>query len=617
MGSTCAVSISEKLQVLQASGKPPEAETPQQTLQLRQLHEACRRGDAVAARRSLEQGAPATGRDETGWAPLHYSREVVVIDPASLAESADVAGEVAGLVATKLDVSPFTVRLVAADGVVWEPTAPVHGPLDLQLVHLPLVSDYSEDLKKATLDGNHLAVLEILSGRTVPVPWDEELSVKRLKALAEQADGSVLRWGDSLKDAGLQVLYATVSYPRLLSARHFPGFLLMCPDGTAQGVGASYCFGEFAAVRDQIHHVEDVCFTTGACAVLRSDGITWGGRDVGGCGPADLASVTQICSTFGAVAALRADGSVVAWGNPDDGGDCSQVRAQLQGVDRLYSSGQSFAAVRQDGSVVTWGDCSGCGSGDSSDVQDQLKDPIAMTGNCGAFAALLGDGSIVCWGDPASGGDCSQVRPLLATVTALYSNDLAFAAVRADGRVVTWGGPKSGGASGIVQARLRNVRDVKASDEAFAALLEDGTVVTWGYRKDGGDCRPVQDQLQGIRELCASSNAFAALRQDGCVVTWGKMQMPIIADVQSLWGALGRFAVVLSDGRVVVGCQTSASQFEYARDAPIAVLMWVACENRGLVDTVLNVLAFVLASFLGHVPVAALIVVNVSIEMRA
>ena len=37
----------------------------------------------------------------------------------------------------------------------------------------------------------------------------------------------------------------------------------------------------------------------------------------------------------------------------------------------------------------------------------------------------------------------------------------------------------------------------------------------------------------------------------------------------------------------------------------------------GLVDTVLNVLAFVLASFLGHVPVAALIVVNVSIEMRA
>ena len=27
--------------------------------------------------------------------------------------------------------------------------------------------------------------------------------------------------------------------------------------------------------------------------------------------------------------------------------------------------------------------------------------------------------------------------------------------------------------------------------------------------------------------------------------------MPIIADVQSLWGALGRFAVVLSDGRVL------------------------------------------------------------------
>mmetsp|Transcript_11465 Transcript_11465/g.27507 ORF Transcript_11465/g.27507 Transcript_11465/m.27507 type:complete len:161 (+) Transcript_11465:61-543(+) len=73
MGSTCAVSISEQLQVLQASGKPPESEPQVPTVQLRQLQEASRRGDVAAARRSLEQGAPPNGRDETGWGPLHYS----------------------------------------------------------------------------------------------------------------------------------------------------------------------------------------------------------------------------------------------------------------------------------------------------------------------------------------------------------------------------------------------------------------------------------------------------------------------------------------------------------------------------------------------------------------
>eukprot|EP00439_Symbiodinium_sp_Y106_P028552 s6036_g3.t1 len=61
MGSTCAVSISEKLQVLQASGKPPETEPPAQTLQLRQLHEACRRGDLADARRSLAEASDCTG----------------------------------------------------------------------------------------------------------------------------------------------------------------------------------------------------------------------------------------------------------------------------------------------------------------------------------------------------------------------------------------------------------------------------------------------------------------------------------------------------------------------------------------------------------------------------
>lgn len=40
--------------------------------------------------------------------------------------------------------------------------------------------------------------------------------------------------------------------------------------------------------------------------------------------------VCDIQSTMGAFAALREDGSVVCWGDPEDGGDCSPVRDELR-----------------------------------------------------------------------------------------------------------------------------------------------------------------------------------------------------------------------------------------------------------------------------------------------
>ena len=60
-------------------------------------------------------------------------------------------------------------------------------------------------------------------------------------------------------------------------------------------------------------------------------------------------------SIRGAFAAILGDGSVVAWGDPEDGGDNSAVREKLKDVQHIQASSRAFAAVLGDGSVITWG----------------------------------------------------------------------------------------------------------------------------------------------------------------------------------------------------------------------------------------------------------------------
>ena len=103
-----------------------------------------------------------------------------------------------------------------------------------------------------------------------------------------------------------------------------------------------------------------------------------------------LKGVQQVQATScGAFAAILADGSVVAWGDPDYGGDSFEVQYQLKGkgVQQLQSTRFAFAAILADGSVVTWG--SPDRGGDSSEVQDQLKDVQQLQSTMFAFAAIL------------------------------------------------------------------------------------------------------------------------------------------------------------------------------------------------------------------------------------
>lgn len=77
--------------------------------------------------------------------------------------------------------------------------------------------------------------------------------------------------------------------------------------------------------------------------------------------------VVTVYANRDAFAALKSDGSLIAWGHPDLGGDCSSVQEQLKGVQSIVATNTAFAARKCDGSVVTWGHPEA--GGDSSAVQ--------------------------------------------------------------------------------------------------------------------------------------------------------------------------------------------------------------------------------------------------------
>ena len=214
----------------------------------------------------------------------------------------------------------------------------------------------------------------------------------------------------------------------------------------------------------------------------------------------------QVQASYGAFAAILVDGSVVAWGNPYNGGDTSRVQEQLGRLADKYS-------------VVAWGHPDY--GGDTSAVQDhlwdvqqvhaspttyQLRNVEEIAGTCGTFAAILADGSVVAWGAPETGGDSSQVQNELGTVQQIEGTFGAFAAILADGSVVTWADPETGGDSSQIQNQLRTVQQIEGTFGAF--------VVTWGDPKLGGDSpRSAQERSARSRPticVCCSPRRWRA-----------------------------------------------------------------------------------------------------------
>eukprot|EP00439_Symbiodinium_sp_Y106_P023672 s736_g2.t3 len=220
-----------------------------------------------------------------------------------------------------------------------------------------------------------------------------------------------------------------------------------------------------------------------------------------------------VAAATSAFAVIRSDGTVVAWGNPHFGGDCSAVQEQLQHVQSIQAALGAFAALRADGSVVTWGDPGG--GGDSSSVQSQLCNVCQVQSSGLAFAAIKADGSVVTWGSPSYGGDCSAVRDQLYSVQQIQSNYVAFAALRADGNVVTWGETDS---SAVRDELQEGVLSIYAQDfmgfMGFAAIKAGGRLVFWG----GGLFAPrglIHSGLDNIAHLQVVGRRWAAASEDG------------------------------------------------------------------------------------------------------
>ena len=198
---------------------------------------------------------------------------------------------------------------------------------------------------------------------------------------------------------------------------------------------------------------------------------------------------------------------LITWGDQEFGGFCHrQFGESIEGV---QSSAAAFAVILSDHRVCAWGNPE-CG-GDTSEVHEQLKNVQCLQATFKAFAALVADGSVISWGDPKFGGDSDGVQDQLENVEEIASNAVAFAAILANRQVITWGFPPFGGDSSAVQAQLRNVKSIQSTAEAFAAILADETVICWGNPAYGGDCSIVQDQLKNVQSIQTTSGAFAAL----------------------------------------------------------------------------------------------------------
>ena len=96
-----------------------------------------------------------------------------------------------------------------------------------------------------------------------------------------------------------------------------------------------------------------------------------------------------------AFAAVHANGSVIAWGDPQHGGNCDSVKEALsRNVQHIYCTEYAFAAVKTDGSVITWG--LPHAGGDSEAVKEALNDGVLhIYSTESAFAAVKTDGSVV------------------------------------------------------------------------------------------------------------------------------------------------------------------------------------------------------------------------------
>ena len=395
-------------------------------------------------------------------------------------------------------------------------------------------------------------------------------------AFAVLQNGTVVAWGDPVWGGATSDAAKVSNVSNLYPSER--GFAALLTNGSVSVWGSSYIDPTTTAT-GTLTNISSIIPGRIAYFATKNDGsfVAWGnyrlvdseGNSVamnstsGGLSASTLASLTNIksiSSTEGAYAALKNDGTVVAFGDPDVGGDASSVQAQLTNVVQVVGTNFEFLGLTKSGNIYEWsnaygyayptqqipattkltvdgtvgvattssgtatafGYSAGIDAASSASVASLLNNVVNIYATQTSFAALLANGNVVSWGDlDRMGASLNTVQSSLTNVKSIATTEYAFAALKGDGTVVTWGDPIVGGDSSTVTSQLNNVVAITANKYAFAALTSSGTVVTWGMPGKGGSST-VTTNLTNVRAIYATPfGGFLAVNKDGSFATWG------------------------------------------------------------------------------------------------
>ena len=295
----------------------------------------------------------------------------------------------------------------------------------------------------------------------------------------------------------------------------------------------------------------------------------------------------------GASAAILKDGSVIAWGDPDQGGDISAVADQLNDVKQIYMTQRAFAALKHDGSVVTWGDPQAGGdihahprhNAESISRADQLNSGVVdVYSTAYGFAFHKDDGSVVTLGlnnnfEHDSPGHLSELQE---GVVAIASDQYDYRFLKEDGSVLANYGSTINAASSQNSpvVSLMPLRDGRG----WAYEKLDGSLILDGRMTHGGSSEIIEiaPGTSGIKSVTPGRTTAIVLFNDGEIFVWDTNRADdgnSISDadilhlnnigVEAIYGNFENYTAFMSDGTVYsTNTKTDKSDVDLWVDPP-------------------------------------------------
>ncbi|WP_017902093.1 RCC1 domain-containing protein [Pseudomonas asplenii] len=313
-------------------------------------------------------------------------------------------------------------------------------------------------------------------------------------------DGSLYGWSDNpalLPPTGLAAVRHVVGGGSAFAALHH--------DGSVSAWGRA----DLGGVAPRLTQVKRIVASSGAFVAVHVDGSlsAWGDPEHGGSLPDMITPLDQIEQIVGSsqdFCIRRMNGAVFSWGRQWPNG---QRLFEAQSATQIVASKHAFAAIKPDRTVLAWGDPEYGGQIPAS-LEGLLTDIVLLVSTSRAFAALAANGQVYAWGNPGSGG---QAPGGLDGITHVLGSTHAFAAVDAAGQVTVWGEPAEGGTR---PSDLEAVLSLSAANASLAAVQRNQMAISWGQIA----ARPGQANVAGIY---AAGNHLVLLTHQSTARAWG------------------------------------------------------------------------------------------------